>query len=409
MCKSVNGITRFIIIQITILLTWVVMAVPVSAMIQLPHAFYGNITINGEPAPIGTKVEARGQGIRTGISGNPILTSEVGKYGSESALGVKLIVQGDEIEGNPTIYFYINDHQADQTYTWKSEEITRLDLSVTIPVSTGYTDTDDGTSSDGTPSAGTNTLQYSLFGEESNVSISDTGEIQESIEIASTLPSGQVTINIAAGTVALDIDGNPLSTLTSDVDSSPPPAPEDYSIYMACDFGPDCATFDPPIVLTFDYDPADLPENTDEENLVIAFYDSSTGEWVLLDSEVDTVNHTITASASHFTTFSILVSQVEPTTSSATTPPELPDSISGEEPSPAPPAPEPEESPAPAPTSPEPAPEEAPPSPQASPSPEDSEPNDGWNLFIVIPAVIVGGVLIAILIRWTIWRERKQQ
>jgi len=397
MRKNVNGITRFFIVPIVILLTWLVMAVPASAIIQLPHAFYGNITIDGEPAPIGTKIEARGQGVKTGISGNPILTSEVGKYGSESALGVKLIVQGKDIEGNPTIYFYINDNAADQTFTWQSEEITRLDLSVTIPASTGYTDTDDETSSDGT-----STFQYSLFGEESNVSISDTGEIQESIEISSTLPSGKVTVNVAAGTVALDIDGNPLSTLTSDVDLSPPPAPEGSTIYMACDFGPDGATFDPPIVLTFDYNPADLPENVDEENMTIAFYDSSIDEWVLLDCEVDTVNHTITASVSHFTTFTILIPKLE-SAPPETTPPTLPDTISEEEPAPPPTTPEPGESPAPAPTTPGPASEET------SPASEDSESNDGWNLFIIIPAVIVGGVLIAILIRRTMWRESKKQ
>jgi len=398
MNKKMNVITRLLIIPVILILTGLVLAVPVSALIQLPHAFYGNILINGEPAPIGTKVEARGQGIRVGISGNPILTSEVGKYGSESALGVKLIVQGEEIEGNPTIYFYINDHPADQTYIWQSEEITRLDLSVTIST----------TSENGeeTSPADTSTLQYSLFGEESNVSISDTGEIQESIEISSTLPGGKVTISINDGTIALDNDGNPLTNLTSDANLTPPPAPEDCTVYIACNFGPDGATFDPPIVLTFEYTPADLPENTDEESLVIAFYDSSVGEWVLLDSEVDTVNHTITASVSHFTPFAILVPQVE-SAPPETPPSALPDSDSEEDSTPVPSSSEPG-SPAPAPTMPEPGPEEPPISTTPSASGE-SEPDTGWNLYIIIPVVIVGGIVIALLIRWTMWRDRKQQ
>lgn len=393
MTNKMNVITRLLIIPVIIILTGLVLAVPVSALLQLPHSFYGDITIDGEPAPIGTKVEARGQGIRVGISGNPIMTSEVGKYGSESPLGVKLIVQGEEIEGNPVISFYINGHLADQTYTWQTGEITRLDLSVTIST----------TSENGeeTSSAETSTLQCSLFGEESNVSISNTGEIQESIEISSTLLSGKVTVNINAGTKALDIDGNPLTSLTSDANLTPPPAPEGSTIYMACNFGPDGATFDPPIVLTFEYTPADIPENTDEENLVIAFYDSSIGEWVLLDSEVDTINHTITASVSHFTTFAILVPQVEPVTEG--TPTSTPPASDSEEPAP---AITPEPAPA---ATPEPAPEEQPSVSQTPSASEESESSTGWNLYIIIPAVIVGGIVIALLARWTILHDRRQQ
>ena len=396
MTKKMNVITRLLIIPVIIILTGLVLAVPVSALLLIPHAFYGNIIINGEPAPIGTVVEARCQGVTVGVSGNPIMTSEVGKYGSESELGVKLIVQGEEIEGNPVISFYINGHLADQTYNWQTGEITRLDLSVTIS-----TTPENG---EETSPAETSTLQYSLFGEERNVSIGNTGEILESIEISSTLPSGKVTVNINAGTKALDNDGNPLTNLTADANLTPPPAPEDYTVYMACSFGPDGATFDPPIVLTFDYTPADIPENTDEENLVIAFYDSSVGEWVILDSEVDTVNHTITASVSHFTTFAILVPQVE-SAPPETPPSTLPDSDSEEAPTPTP-APSPSEPESP--TTPEPAPEE----PLVSTTPsasEESESTTGWNLYIIIPAVIVGGIVIALLARWTILHDRRQQ
>jgi hypothetical protein len=396
MIKKMNVITRLLIIPAIIALTGLILAVPVSALVQLPHAFYGNVTINGEPAPIGTKIEARGQGIRVGISGNPIMTSEVGKYGSESETGVKLIVQGEGIEGNPVISFYINGNLADQTYTWQTGEITRLDLSVTISTTSG--------NGGGTSSPETSTLQFSLFGEKRSVSVSDTGEILESIEISSTLPSGKVTVSINAGTKALDKDGNPLTSLTSDANPTPPPAPEGSTVYIACNFGPDGATFDPPIVLTFEYSPGDIPENTDEEGLVIAFYDSSIGEWVPLTTEVDTVNHTVTASVSHFTSFAVLVAQVEPA------PQETPSSIS--------PTPSPEENPTPSPEenltppsqepelteptpTPGPAPEEEPSVPQTTPASEQTEPNTNWNLYIIIAAVIIGGIVVGLLIRWT--------
>ena len=47
----------------------------------IPHAFYGVVEINGEPASVGAQVEARGTGVLTGVDGNPIAVTEVGEYG----------------------------------------------------------------------------------------------------------------------------------------------------------------------------------------------------------------------------------------------------------------------------------------------------------------------------------------
>ncbi|MCL0105009.1 Ig-like domain-containing protein [Dehalococcoidia bacterium] len=98
----------------------------------LPHAFWGDLTINGEPAPVGTTVEARVQGGLVGIEGNPLITTQVGKYGGPGAFDPKLIVQGD-IEPGAIIEFYVNGFKADQTYEFTPGGITRLDLSVVIP------------------------------------------------------------------------------------------------------------------------------------------------------------------------------------------------------------------------------------------------------------------------------------
>jgi len=43
-----------------------------------------------------------------------------------------------------------------------------------------------------------------------------------------------------------------------------------------------------------------------EEDLLLAYYDEGTGEWVELDGVVDTANNTITASVPHFTTFAVI-------------------------------------------------------------------------------------------------------
>ncbi|MCL0037060.1 Ig-like domain-containing protein [Dehalococcoidia bacterium] len=109
------------------------LATPVLASVPpLPHTFWGYLTINGEPAPVGTTVEARVQGGLVGIPGNPLITTQVGKYGGPGPFDPKLIVQGD-IETGAIIEFYVNGFRADQTYEFTPGGITRLDLSVVIP------------------------------------------------------------------------------------------------------------------------------------------------------------------------------------------------------------------------------------------------------------------------------------
>ena len=108
-------------------------AVPVYAddIPPLPHAFYGALEVNGSDAEPGYTVEARGEGVTTGIAGNPIVTEEVGWYGSAGPLGAKLIVQGDILDG-ATITFYVNGESTGQMTEWHSGETTEFDLSVTI-------------------------------------------------------------------------------------------------------------------------------------------------------------------------------------------------------------------------------------------------------------------------------------
>jgi hypothetical protein len=87
----------------------------------------------------------------------------------------------------------------------------------------------------------------------------------------------------------------------------PPPPPADANVIgLAYNFEPSGATFDPPVTLEYTYDPANIPEGVAEKDLVVAWYNAETGEWVELDCVVDTENHTITASVPHFTTFAII-------------------------------------------------------------------------------------------------------
>ena len=91
----------------------------------LPGSFYGNLTLYGNPAPTGTTVEVVGTGVRTGIPGNPITTIVNGAYGSSAPLGMRLVVQGEIVDGT-IIQFRVNNVLADQTAVWHSGIVSQL-------------------------------------------------------------------------------------------------------------------------------------------------------------------------------------------------------------------------------------------------------------------------------------------
>jgi len=151
----------------------------------------------------------------------------------------------------------------------------------------------------------TPTIETNLFGEvfRFRFHITTRGEIRDTIQ--ATSGDGMLTMTIPAGTIALDKNGKPLSTLTSDVDVSPPPPPS-HIIGLAYNFSPDGATFDPAITLTWSYDPDALPEGVAEEDLVILWYDEEAGEWVECDFTCAPETDCVTARVCHFTTFAII-------------------------------------------------------------------------------------------------------
>lgn len=100
-------------------------------MPPLPHAFYGKVDINGSPAPVGTVVEARGEGVAPGHTANPLVTTVVGEYSNADPFEPKLIVQEWIAEG-AKLTFYVNGVSTGQTAEWHSGEVTELDLSVII-------------------------------------------------------------------------------------------------------------------------------------------------------------------------------------------------------------------------------------------------------------------------------------
>jgi hypothetical protein len=108
-----------------------------------PHVFYGSAAVNGQPAPVGAQVEARGTGIKTtkdnpAIEDNPLTVTVAGQYGGPRARDHQLIVQGEVEDGTP-IEFYINGVRAQcavpggpwqDSYPYQAGMFTELNLKV---------------------------------------------------------------------------------------------------------------------------------------------------------------------------------------------------------------------------------------------------------------------------------------
>ena len=281
--------TIFIVLAFLLVLC----ATPVYAVPSLPHAFYGSVTLNGSQAPDGTQVSATVDSGSVITNAQNPTTTVGGSYGVDSP---HLLVQGD-ISNGATITFYVNGVSTGQTATFEAGGgPTEKNLTVTIPTGDGV---------DVAPPAGPTTVEANLFGGTVEFSIDSEGVIQETIE--ATSEDGNLTITILEDTIALDKDGDPLDSLEAAIDESPPSPPEGANIIgLAYDFGPDGATFDPPITLKYTYDPAEVPEGVAEEDLVIAYYDEDAGEWVECECTCDPGTHCITASVTHFTTFATI-------------------------------------------------------------------------------------------------------
>ena len=87
---------------------------------RLPHLFYGTITIDGNPAPVGTVVTVT----VGGRVQDSIAVTRLGVYGGPSALEDKLLVQD-----SGTVHFLANGVEAEQSVVFKSGEVTELALS----------------------------------------------------------------------------------------------------------------------------------------------------------------------------------------------------------------------------------------------------------------------------------------
>jgi hypothetical protein len=124
-------------------------------------------------------------------------------------------------------------------------------------------------------------------------------------DITDSCFDGIFGVSIGEGTTARTGGGDALLeiTVTEACLGYPAPPVNDSVVGCAYDLGPDDATFDPPITITLGYDEGLAPPGVNEQDLVIATYDDSAGEWQVMPSIVDPVTNVIVAQADGFSYF----------------------------------------------------------------------------------------------------------
>lgn len=139
--------------------------------------------------------------------------------------------------------------------------------------------------------------------------ITTEGRVLKTIVVKSF--DGRFQLIIDAGTVALTRYGACLTCIGISKMGSPSPPEGAYVIGVIYDVVPKGATLSPPATLEYSYSQNDLPQGVGEKTLVIAYYDEANGEWIKLDSVVNTEANTITAKISRLNDLAVFGYGVE--------------------------------------------------------------------------------------------------
>ncbi|GEM_PF-2791843 len=121
-----------------------------------------------------------------------------------------------------------------------------------------------------------------------------------------------VTVNISAGSKALEPSGKPLAQLLVVPLRNPPLFPTGV-VLAAYDFQPQGATFSPPAPMTFNFIRAAIPRGYTEESLKIANFDTATGSWVSLPTVVDVAGGTASTLITRFAPYALVVEDISTT------------------------------------------------------------------------------------------------
>lgn len=171
-----------------------------------PAAYFGDITIDGEPAPEGVEVTAYIDGEQRGS----LTTTQAGAYGGPSAFDRKLVVEGTSADAGATIEFRINGEVAStgEEIEWVPGEVRRVDLTVGEGADGGDggdgggSDGGDGSDGGGDGSDGGDSANAGGGGGGGAVAPPPTGDTVETTSASVEMTNGTATLS--AGSVGTD-------------------------------------------------------------------------------------------------------------------------------------------------------------------------------------------------------------
>lgn len=135
--------TRTLLLALVVLTAFTVAPAAVAAQDGPPPApasYYGDVTIDGDPAPAGVEIVAYVDGEERGS----YLTEASGEYGSPSAFDENLVVQGTADDEGEPVEFTVNGQLADATVEWEAGAVENVDLSASLSGDPGDEDPGDG-------------------------------------------------------------------------------------------------------------------------------------------------------------------------------------------------------------------------------------------------------------------------
>ena len=120
----------------------------------------------------------------------------------------------------------------------------------------------------------------------------------------------KLQLTVPVGTYVWNAAGAAQTFLSATVLTNPPVAPPQNSLVMTWEMGPSGVTFKPAATLTFNYADSDIPSDTPEADLYIAWWDGTA--WVKLAGTVNPASNTVTVQITHFTSFALIAPAAPP-------------------------------------------------------------------------------------------------
>jgi len=184
-------------------------------------------------------------------------------------------------------------------------------LSVCLSLVAGCTASPTAPSSPNGGELATYQMEIDLLGAKHEASVDKEGRLKTSVQTMSA--DGTISLSIDKNTTLLDKDGKPPQFIRVAINPTLPLPPEGaYIVGEVYILTPQGATFDPPLKLTINYNPEELPEGVRENDIYIAPYDESAGWGMSYYRRVDTENHRVTTQVNYFAKYAVLASREPP-------------------------------------------------------------------------------------------------